>query len=584
MLPATGAAGQGAATEVEQILLHLDERGFVPYHPLVAERYGHKAAVLVGMALYWTRHSLRHHPRRGGWFHMSIQQWQDSIGLTRTEQSTVRETLLQSGVLEEMLLGRPAILNYRLNVKALAAALSLEHPPDRADPSWETVSGWFRGYQNYYKPLADIAGSIGAGLYLSLLLQRHRTGLLRRQLDNGCIAIGQDEISESLKLGTKVQRNARARLKRSGLIREAGVGGTLVRINLDAVLSCLRGQAIRPLKGLERPPTMSAADAPGPALLVKAVIPGGSAAGPSGAVNLTGLSTAFRQLSLHLTSTAATEAPAAASRPRDLLLSVLDESDFRRPVEIRQVNRRAIRDGNSKFDSGHAKLDKALLQDALPTFGGDSLPAKNAVSCKLEVAQTCKLEPVPVAETCKQELPFPATYIQPVFTRTTTTAGTADDAVVADGSSSDFGTSASKEEGVDVSALIFPKQLTEAQSRGVVQVLARVAAQDRQTLLDELEGRMGCTVPVKSPVGWLHGLVKQMARGPVVFAFAEQVAADRRERQEVLARVQRLAQQPATDPEGSPPVASSDVKQAHLARLAALRAEMRADKSAGRAK
>ena len=81
------------STVHEEIRLHLDERGFVPFHPLLAEKLGHKAAIFVGMSLYWTRHSLRNHPKREGWFHMSIQQWQQSIGLSRTEQATVRELL-----------------------------------------------------------------------------------------------------------------------------------------------------------------------------------------------------------------------------------------------------------------------------------------------------------------------------------------------------------------------------------------------------------------------------------------------------------------------------------------------------------
>ena len=39
-----------------------------------------------------------------------------------------------------------------------------------------------------------------------------------------------------LHLGMKVQRNARERLKRAGLIQESGQGGALVRLNMDAIL------------------------------------------------------------------------------------------------------------------------------------------------------------------------------------------------------------------------------------------------------------------------------------------------------------------------------------------------------------
>lgn len=245
-LPEEESAHPGA----EQIFLHLDDRGFVPFHPALAERFGHKAAIFVGMALYWTRHSLRNYPERGGWFFMSLKQWQAAIGLTRSEQATVREQLMSAGVLEEMLIGRPAVMNYRLNVPALAKALAL---PGRADKlSWETAQNWFRGCKVYYKPLADVAGSIAAGLYLAFLLQRHRECLKLGQLVAGSIPVGQDEISTALVLGPKVQRNARERLKKAGFIHEAGIGGGLVHINFEAILLCLRGQTIKPLPKKEQ--------------------------------------------------------------------------------------------------------------------------------------------------------------------------------------------------------------------------------------------------------------------------------------------------------------------------------------------
>lgn len=40
-----------------------------------------------------------------------------------------------------------------------------------AKPTWDAVGSWLRSCKVYYKPLADVAGNIAAGLYLSYLLQ-----------------------------------------------------------------------------------------------------------------------------------------------------------------------------------------------------------------------------------------------------------------------------------------------------------------------------------------------------------------------------------------------------------------------------
>ena len=152
-----------------------------------------------------------------------------------------RQQLIQAGVLEENLIGRPAVMNYRINVMALATQLSIRGAGSAA-MNWDTAQSWFRGCHSYYKPLADVVGNIAAGLYLSYLLQRYRDCLQRGQLDSGCIFAPQETIVNMLHLGMKVQRNARERLKRAGLIQESGQGGALVRLNMDAILMCLDGR------------------------------------------------------------------------------------------------------------------------------------------------------------------------------------------------------------------------------------------------------------------------------------------------------------------------------------------------------
>lgn len=509
----------------EEIRLHLDERGFVPFHPLLAEKLGHKAAIFVGMSLYWTRHSLRTHPKREGWFHMSIQQWQQSIGLTRSEQASVRELLLSEGLLEENLIGRPAVMHYRLNVASVTQFLANGH--QGTTPSWETVSSWFRGCQNYYKPLADVVGSIAAGLYMAFVLQRHRDCLLRGQIDNGCITVHQDEIATALSLGPKVQRNARDRLKRSGLIQEASAGGSLVRINMEALLMCLRGQATKPLKSKR---TSSTGDAghiqasPGPAQAASGIRPYAATA-PTSGPSLVGLGSAFLQLSLALPGGAVKPSP---NRPRDLLLDFLS---LNQPVGNRQVPAAPQVAPALHGDSEKPKRDRALLRISALDIDASAVTGKNAVSCKLVLEES--------AVSCKQELPFPATYIQGLNKTTTTLESSS--------SRSDF-------QKVDPSTLFITDKLSETQRHGVLEVLGAVPEDLRQQLLDELEGQLiNKTKTIQNPAGWLFGLIRNIGDGPVVFAYAAQVAADRKNRLELIERYQKNEpSQPKVQPAPSP--------------------------------
>lgn len=505
----------------EQIFLHLDDRGFVPFHPALAERFGHKAAIFTGIALYWTRYSLRKYPERCGWFSMSMEQWRNQIGLTRSEQSTVREALMASGVLEEMLLGRPAVMNYRLNVPALARALSINSAKSEA-LTWDLANSWFRGCRHYYKPLADIAGNIAAGLYLAFLLQRHRECLKLGQLDSGCICVSQDEISGALVLGSKVQRNARERLKKAGLISESGIGGILVRINFEAILLCLRGQTTKPL-----PRTRKSQSAPG-VRAIKSAHSSEQHVQPlalSG-LSLSGLSFSFTQLQLGLDF----RAQSTRSRPRDLLMQVLhDESVATQPVGFRQLINGRESLNAAEIEGKDKRSHDRAVRNATPDASGCTNPV--AVSCKLEksgFAETCKLDTARSAETCKQELPFPAIYIQEDFNKTTTTETEEQHRPMCSSCcAEDKATSKEKSESkMDAAGLIFPKWLEESDLSGVLKMLTQVGAAERQLVLDELDGANAIT-SIQSPIGWLRGLVKNMRENEVVFAHAHKVAAKR---------------------------------------------------------
>jgi hypothetical protein len=534
--PVAGGNDSGAVESsgpiAQQIILHLEDRGFVPFHPALSERFGHKAAIFVGMALYWTRHSLRNHPQRGGWFHMSIAQWQTAIGLTRTEQATVRTELMGAGVLEELLIGRPSVMNYRINVKALTAALgTTKHGPSK--PSLEAVASWMRSCRVYYKPLADIASNIAAGLYLSYLLQCHRDQVRAGQLDNGCISASQLDISESLALGTKVQRNARDRLKKAGLIQECGAGGSLVRLNFEAILLCLRGQAIKPLKKSARSTDLGVGATTAKASeahVAPTALPERPAASGRG-LDLSGLGIGLQQLTLTLEGVTATRPP-EPKRSRDLLLHFLEDS-FPAPVGNRQVGKATCGTQKSLESAVKRNSDSDLRDFPDPLERAQAPRQKNAVSCILgssESAVSCN-EPLQTsAESCRLDLPFPATYIQDDFSITTTTSEVAQEL---EGSSS--GLELAPEEGEvglqeEKAQLVFPIALSASQREAVESVIRGLAFPEQQELLDELHGQMARGKEIRSPAGWLHGIVTKKAQGqPVALVYAAEVAQARME-------------------------------------------------------
>ncbi|MGG4055377.1 hypothetical protein ABEW79_27420 [Delftia tsuruhatensis] len=534
--PMAGGNDSGAVESsgpiAQQIILHLEDRGFVPFHPALSERFGHKAAIFVGMALYWTRHSLRNHPQRGGWFHMSIAQWQTAIGLTRTEQATVRTELMGAGVLEELLIGRPSVLNYRINVKALTAALgATKHGPSK--PSLEAVASWMRSCRVYYKPLADIASNIAAGLYLSYLLQCHRDQLRAGQLDNGCISSSQLDISESLALGTKVQRNARDRLKKAGLIQECGAGGSLVRLNFEAILLCLRGQAIKPLKKSARSTDLGVGATTAKASeahVAPTALPERPAASGRG-LDLSGLGIGLQQLTLTLEGVTATR-PLEPKRSRDLLLHFLEDS-VPAPVGNRQVGKATCGTQKSLESAVKRNSDSDLRDLPHPLERAQAPRQKNAVSCILgssESAVSCNEPLQNSAESCRLDLPFPATYIQDDISITTTTSEVAQEL---EGSSS--GLEFAPEEGEvslqeDKAQLVFPIALSPSQREAVEGVIRGLTFPEQQELLDELHGQMTRGKEIRSPAGWLHGIISKKSQGqPVALVYAAQVAQARME-------------------------------------------------------
>lgn len=266
----------GLADQIETAIESLSARGYIQFHPVLAQYLDNfKAALFLGHALYWTRHLARHARHRDGWFFMTARDWEKATGLSQREQLTVRALLQSQGLISEALVGKPAQLHYRVNLPGLALCMSKANAlgvplPSGSQLNLEALSPWLASSVQFFKPLADVVGSTAAGLYMSWLLQQQRRQLVAqgaRQAhpksagvptiagaSNGFVLVNLDDVRIALCLGPKTQRNAREKLKAAGFIQEAKAPGDrtgqrlmLVKVNLTAVLACLSAQDARPL-------------------------------------------------------------------------------------------------------------------------------------------------------------------------------------------------------------------------------------------------------------------------------------------------------------------------------------------------
>lgn len=245
----------------DQALAHLNARGFVQFHPLLASKLDNfKAAIFLGHALYWSRHLALTQPHKRGWFFLTAREAQEATSLSAREQTAVRELLVQKGLIEEALAGRPAKLHFKVNLPAVTKLLD---PQGMHKLSWETITKLFQSSTRFYKPLADVAGSAAAGLYLSHLLMEQRKAFQYKNspfLASGEFVIRPEDVRIALSLGIKAQRNARDKLKSAGLIQEgrAHLEHVSVRINLAAILACVQAQTGRKLRQSKSAPVSNA--------------------------------------------------------------------------------------------------------------------------------------------------------------------------------------------------------------------------------------------------------------------------------------------------------------------------------------
>lgn len=552
------ATATATAAENDLVLQHLNARGFVPFHPALAHNLGHKAALFLGLCLYWTRHSARNNPQRHGWIHLSANEISDATTLTRREQDTVRAMLAGTGVLEQQLAGRPAKMHFRLNLRLLANRLEII---DAATATVETAWAWFEKSVSFYRPLGDLAGNAAGGLYLSFALRQQRKALLAGGLAE-LVQLLPEEIERTLSLSPKVQRTVRNRLKQLGLLTLSPESAHLVRINIQAILACVRGQSIATLPKK------------GPAAKVRAA----PVAAPR----------ARRNPAIPHTRTTATQSADLIPQP-DLLMSAGTEASGGEAQAVDRISMLRLvmlQPGRQQQVADFQQLAPFGAQTSADGPKGISRLEAGAQSAKLEVkpgaqsaklemvssAQSAKLEQAGSAQTAKLEVPKPPNYIQTGITNTTTTNKRAKHADRED--SADC-----RRRQVDVSEpgpvvrsglddLIFPSTLPAAVLPGMRDALLQAPADLRQQLLDELQGQL--LIPTKTihnPTGYLLGLIRGCRNGAVL-ALAEQVASDRERRSAVQRQVQRDT--PAVE---QSPIASPQVREEARARLQALRQE-----------
>lgn len=533
-----------AATDNDLVLQHLNARGFVPFHPTLAHNLGHKAALFLGLCLYWTRHSARNTPQRHGWIHLSAAEIATATTLTRREQDTVRAVLGTRGLVEEQLRGRPAKMHYRLNLRLLANRLEII---DVGTATVDTAWAWFEKSVSFYRPLGDLAGSAAGGLYLSFALRQQRKALLAGGFA-GLVPLLPEEIERVLCLSPKVQRTVRERLKRLGLLTNSTESAHLVRINIQAILACVRGQDIATL------PKAGQIDGQVPESPARRVQ---ASRAPFTAPKFTDL---IPQPDLLMSVGKDTESHTGkAFGSVGLMRAVVFEPGFpgQQVADFQQLGRAASSAGAGE-EEGFSPLVAHAESDKLdPTPSG----------------QTAKLERSESAQSAKLEVPKPPNYIQSVFTNTTTTnkrakpvAGDASEAFCRrrqiDVSESETGVSNA------LNDLIFPTRLPATVLAGVRDALLQAPAKLRQQLLDELQGQLQIpTKTIRNPVGYLLGLIRGCRNGTVL-ALAETVALDR-ERRTAVQQQRQAAMSPAEDS----PIASPQVREEARARLQALRQE-----------
>ena len=143
-----------------------------------------KAAVFLSQLVYWTRHGTAV-VERDGWIFKSIAEMEDETGLSKREQGTCKQKLLERNLIETRRFGFGARLEMRLNLPALAAAVCAANGrpsdgrlPENIDlaafrqPSDLFFLRYFQERIAYHRDLATLTGCIHSAIMLSFIMQQ----------------------------------------------------------------------------------------------------------------------------------------------------------------------------------------------------------------------------------------------------------------------------------------------------------------------------------------------------------------------------------------------------------------------------
>lgn len=181
-----------------------------------------KAAVFLSQLVYWTRRSPSAQAC-GGWLHKTSAQWFRELGLSRREQNSARAILRALDVLEEALLGQPALRYYCLKLPQLGGLLSAHcgHPVADFDlqvlcTNEALVRELLGRALPYHRTLAYLTDSVNAALLLTRLIHQHR----RHLHVEGWSRLSREELERELGLTRWEQETARERLRTRRLVEE----------------------------------------------------------------------------------------------------------------------------------------------------------------------------------------------------------------------------------------------------------------------------------------------------------------------------------------------------------------------------
>ncbi|ASK28201.1 hypothetical protein BG910_11080 [Neisseria chenwenguii] len=206
-------------------------RTIAVYKCLIGVAGSIKAAVFLSQLVYWTQ--------RGtdivgsdGWIHKSVEQMHGETGLSKREQGTCKQKLLESGLIETRYkrygFGKGR-LELRIRLDALAKAVCTANGAETPDisltdfrqPSNLFFLRYFKERIAYHRDLVDLTGCIHSAIMLSFIMQQCiAKGGMDNDSDRWFVSFNIQGWQKYLFLPYKTQKTARDRLKAHDFIIE----------------------------------------------------------------------------------------------------------------------------------------------------------------------------------------------------------------------------------------------------------------------------------------------------------------------------------------------------------------------------